>query len=92
MVYQITYELRNPDRDYSDLYLYLEKELGRGGVNVLKNTWWLSFAEEVDLEQLVESIRSHIEQSDIFYVSRITANSYNGWMPTQYWNWVKENL
>lgn len=44
MIYQLSYELKTPEKDYTSLYTFLEKVLG--GIHVLRDTWWIKYEGE----------------------------------------------
>lgn len=49
MVYQLSYELKTPDKDYGPLYSYLENDLGTSAKHVLRDSWWIAVDQELDV-------------------------------------------
>lgn len=92
MVYQLSYDLRSADKDYSDLFSFLEKGLGDGGINVLKDTWWIRFSSQPNLSAVVNDVKCYMDKTDIFCISKISDGDYNGWMPQKSWEWIKDYI
>lgn len=91
MVYQLTYELKSQERDYSSFYAFLEKEVGDSSIHVLRDSWWIYTAQAIPLDTLCDSIRSHLGEKDIFYLSEFRKEALNGWMPSSHWKWYNEH-
>lgn len=92
MVYQLTYELKSQDYDYSSFFSYLEKEIGESAIHVLRDSWWIYISNnEISVEELCNNIRSHLGDKDIFYLSELQKESVNGWMPSSHWKWYNEH-
>jgi hypothetical protein len=90
MIYQLTYELRTAEMDYSDFFSYLEQGLGGAALHVLRDAWWLSI-DESDINILCESIRAHLGEKDVFFISQLPTGQINGWMPQTSWKWYQEH-
>ena len=91
MVYIISYELRTPDKDYTGLYSFLEKEMGDSAVHVLRDTWWIELNDvEPNLAQLCDRIRSFMGEKDVFFIMDITNQHTNGWLASSSWKWLQE--
>lgn len=81
MVYQIIYELKTPEKDYSSLYTYLEKEMGESGIHVLRDCWWVANPRHSDdMQEMCKELRTYLGSSDIFYVSSLDDTALNGWL------------
>lgn len=92
MIFQLTYELKDTDRDYSEFYKYLDDGISGGdSVHVLRDTWWIACQDEVTVNSLCDSAKSYLGDNDLFFVTRIDENSINGWLPSSYWNWFRNN-
>lgn len=90
MIYQLSYELKTPDKDYTGLYLFLEKEMGGVSIHVLRDTWWIKYDEEQDINSLCDKIKEQMGENDVFYLAVLSANDINGWLPSSNWKWLKE--
>lgn len=91
MIYQLTYELKSPERDYSSFYTFLEKEVGDSAIHVLRDSWWIYLGQEKPVEELCDTIRPLLGEKDIFYLSILHKDSVNGWMPSSHWKWFNEH-
>ncbi len=91
MIYQLSYELRTPDYDYTSLYNYLETHFGDNVKHVLRDTWWLASSSSLDLVAIVHEMRDKIGANDGFYVSLLDTNEINGWLPSTLWQWFNDN-
>lgn len=90
MIYQLTYELRDSEKDYTDFFTYLEKELGDDALHILRDAWWFSL-DKADLDGMSDDIKKHMGDKDIFYLASITPGQINGWMPKSVWKWYNEH-
>lgn len=91
MVYQLTYELKSSEHDYSSFYSYLEKEVGESAIHVLRDSWWIFTPQEVSIDSLCDGIREHLGDKDIFYLSELRKEAVNGWMPSSHWKWYNDH-
>lgn len=89
MTYQLSYELKTPEMDYIPLYDYLEKELE--GKHVLRDTWWIRYKGEKNLDELCKKIRELMGENDVFFLSKIISGEIDGWMATSNWKWLFDN-
>lgn len=90
MIYQLTYELRTAEKDYSDFYSYLEKELGGSALHVLRDAWWIAL-NECDIESLCNDIRNRLGEKDVFFIALVPSGQINGWMAQTSWKWYQEH-
>lgn len=92
MIYQLTYELRHPDKDYTDFYSYLEKEIGDGALHVLRDAWWFTINQDDNgeiIDHLCENIKQRLGDNDVFFISSVTPGQINGWLAQSSWNWYQ---
>ncbi len=91
MIYQISYELRNPDRDYSEFFVFLEQNLGLNAIHVLRDVWWIATKAQEDIDDLTNRIidSGYLGKSDSFFIVEISSVDINGWMPGNTWKWYK---
>lgn len=90
MIYQLTYELRTAEMDYSDFFSYLEQGLGGVALHVLRDAWWLSI-DTSDINQLCDNIRTRLGEKDVFFIAQVPSGQINGWMPHTSWKWYQEH-
>ncbi len=92
MVFQLTYELKTLDRDYTPFYNFLEKDAGDSAIHVLRDSWWIHSSGSVTIADMCEKIREHLGDTDIFYLSELQQGSINGWMPSSHWKWYNDHM
>jgi hypothetical protein len=89
MVVQLTYELKDSDRDYSNLYACIES-LGPT-VHFLRDAWWIVLKDNsTNLLTLVEKIKENIGPNDLFQLVDITDMQSNGWLAKSSWDWLRD--
>lgn len=91
MIYNLNYELKTPDKDYTGLFNYLEHELGESRIHVLRDCWWIASKEELDIDETCDKIHEFIGEKDHFHFSLLTNAQINGWLPSSNWEWYNEN-
>ena len=84
-IIQIIYKL-NTDKDYTDLYKYLNSF---NHICVINNIWWIK--TDIEIKDIVKNIMQYLEDIDTFYVTTLDINNINGWLNTLYWKWLKNN-
>ena len=92
MIYQLSYELRTPGKDYTFLYAFLEKEVEGNAIHVLRDTWWIKYNGDKNVSELCEAIKKEMGEKDIFFLSEISGKEINGWMASSNWKWLNENV
>jgi hypothetical protein len=92
MIYQLTYELVNPDKDYTPLYQLLEKEIGDSSFHVLRDTWWISYHGTEDVKDLCAKIKSQLGVGDKFVLTELASEHTNGWLNSTSWEWRRNQL
>lgn len=91
MVYQLSYELRNTEKDYTSFYNFLEREMGQSALHVLRDSWWIHIDSPAELKTLCDNVRAHMGEKDIFFLSELHKDQVNGWMPSSHWKWLNEH-
>ena len=88
-VYLVTYDLKQPGRDYAPLYDTLKK--AASWWHYLESTWLL--ASPLTIEQWQQQIRGAIDSNDLFIILRLErGTAYTGWLPQEAWTWMQQNL
>jgi len=89
MTVQLTYELKDSDRDYSNLYTHIES-LGVA-VHFLKDAWWIEIQDDsTKLSELVNDIKKHMGENDLFHLVDISNKQTDGWLAKSSWDWLKQ--
>jgi hypothetical protein len=92
MIYQLTYELITPDKDYTPLYHLLETEISNEAIHVLRDTWWLNVDDSVSVDSLCEAIREKMGETDTFVLTQLSDTNTNGWLSASSWKWRRNIL
>lgn len=85
MVYQISYDLRKPGQDYSDLHEAI-KALGSWW-HYLESSWLVD--THLNAAQIFDRLNGHIDQNDLMLIIGVT-NDYAGWLPKDAWEWIRQ--
>lgn len=88
MIYLITYDLRFPGRDYSDLFAAI-KSLGAWW-HYLGSVWLVAPTNQTTVANISELLRGHIDKNDSLYVTTIGPNN-DGWLPKDAWDWIRNH-
>lgn len=91
MVYALSYELKSVEKDYAPFFHYLEHQLGKVAIHVLRDTWWISSDNELDVNAVCDEIRKLIAEKDRFYLYRLIDKDINGWLASSSWDFFKDN-
>lgn len=86
MVFNITYDLHQPGRDYRDLIAEIKK---RDWCKVFESTWFVDTRETAD--QLCDRLRTKMDQNDNLLVMA-AARPYQGWLDQRIWDWLNQRL
>lgn len=88
MLYLVTYDLKNKEKDYNNLY----ESIKNAGVS-----WWHYF-ESVWLIQTNSSIaecfnkiHSTMDDDDLLFIVEVTRQLRQGWLPQKAWDWIKQH-
>lgn len=87
MLYQISYELKKADKDYSELYLAIKK-LGNKYAHPMETVWFVD--SNSNLSEVSKSLMPYIDPiSDKLLVTQILVNGLGGRASTDFWKWIK---
>lgn len=88
MILLITYDLKQPDRDYSSLYDTIKSSC---------TTWW-HYLESVwivktdlTVDACSDMLHNAMDENDMLFVVDITGMKHQGWLPSKAWEWFKAN-
>ena len=84
--YLITYELKNPGRDYSGLYNTI-KSLGLWW-HYLASTWIIKSSTTLSAREISDRLVPHIDSNDYLLVIKIDTTDSQGWLPQDAWDWL----
>ena len=91
MVYSLSYELKSTDKDYTQLFSFLEQGIGEGGIHVLRDSWWIFSKTDLEISSTCDAIRSKMGEKDHFFFTKLSDSDINGWLPSSTWNWFRDN-
>ena len=87
MIVLITYDLKQPGRNYTDLYEAI-KSFG-DWQHPLESTWFVHVPDNTSLDLIVEKLKASADKNDFFFAVEITKN-YQGWLPKSFWTWLDQ--
>ena len=85
MIMLITYDLKQPDKDYSSLYESI-KQCGSLWWHYLESVWIVQ--TEFTPEECCDRIRPSMDENDYLLVVDITNQKKQGWLPSKAWEWL----
>jgi hypothetical protein len=92
-LFAITYDLRQPGRKYNELYDAIKTLAGEGNWQHPMESFWvvaISNYSYRDANSIYEEFRKYIDENDSLFVVRIDQSERQGWMPKNFWTWMKE--
>lgn len=87
MILLITYDLKQPDRDYVSLYEAI-KNTSRNWWHYLESTWLID--TNITPDECVKRLRQTMDEDDFLLVVDITGCARQGWLPSKAWDWIKQ--
>jgi hypothetical protein len=91
MIYILSYQLQTPDKDYAPLYKYIDS-IGTSAKHVLRDSWWIATPTVLNVDEVSLQIRQYLGEQDSVYLTLLAPNApVNGWLPSNYWEWYREN-
>lgn len=91
--YAITYDLRQPGRKYDELYEGIKNLAGEGNwQHPMESIWVIAVSDysSKNAESVYSSLRKFIDDNDSLFVTKIDNYDHQGWMPKNFWDWLKE--
>lgn len=91
--FAIIYDLRQPERNYNELYDAIKELAGEGNwQHPMESFWVVSISDYSykNAESIYETLRLQVDDNDSLFISRIDNVEHQGWMPKNFWNWFKE--
>ena len=88
MINLITYDLKQPDRNYEALYESI-KQCGGTWWHYLDSIWLVK--TDFTPSQCYDRIRPNIDDNDLLFIVEISGQKRQGWLPKDAWVWIKEN-
>jgi hypothetical protein len=85
MIYTISYDLKKPGQDYSDLIKAI-KALGTSWAHPCDSYWLVETS--MGSKAIFERLRHHIDTNDSILISRFDENDRAGWISKEIWDWL----
>ncbi len=85
--YCVSYDLRQPDRNYTGLFERLKSS--PSWWHYLESTWLIATNESAT--QLANRLAPAIDRNDLLLVIEVR-RGVGGWLPRDAWNWITKNV
>ena len=92
-LFAIIYDLRQPGRKYNELYDAIKVIAKETNWQHPMESFWVVAVSDYsiwDANKIYEELRKHIDANDSLFVVRIDGAERQGWMPKNFWTWLKE--
>lgn len=87
MLILITYDLKQPNKDYEALYDAI-KGCGSNWWHYLESTWLIQ--TNISPDECAKRLRQAMDDDDFLLVVDITRQQRQGWLPSKAWDWIKQ--
>lgn len=88
MLVLITYDLKQPERNYDTMYEAI-KQCGTAWWHYLESVWIVNTHSTP--QECYNRIKPNMDDNDYLFIVDITKQNRQGWLPTKAWEWLKEN-
>lgn len=88
MIVLVTYDLKQPDRNYDALYAAI-KQSGTVWWHYLESVWLIR--TEMTPAQCFDRIHPNMDENDSLFIVDISHKPHQGWLPKDAWEWIKTN-
>lgn len=89
-LFSITYDLKQPGRNYSELYEVIKTLAGENRwQHPLESCWIVKVEDAVTVKYVSDLLRVAMDVRDSLFVVDITKCSYQGWLPGSFWEWMR---
>lgn len=82
--YIISYDLKNPGRDYTSLYEAIKTN--RDWQHPLESLWLVYTRESAD--DIYNTIKPKLDNNDLLFISELNPDNRQGWMAKSCWEWL----
>lgn len=83
----ITYDLRQPGRDYASMYEAIKKN--RAWWHYLESVWIIVTTETAS--DIWNTLYQHMDKNDFLMIIEVR-NNVQGWLPKDAWDWIAKNV
>ena len=90
-LFLITYDLKQPGRNYTELYELIKTLAGDNcWQHPLESTWVVKMNDNISVNGITTKLRVAMDAKDSLFVVEITGMNYEGWLPRSFWDWMKK--
>lgn len=88
----ITYDLKQPDRNYSSLYDAIKSLAGKDNwQHPLESVWIIHVSSnDITADTIFQLIHEQMDNDDSLFIAEISQQDRQGWLPQSFWEWMKE--
>lgn len=88
MILLISYDLKEPNRDYESLYEAI-KNAGTSWWHYLESTWIIN--TNLPIDECSNLLHGAMDANDTLLIVDITGKAHQGWLPSKAWDWFSTN-
>lgn len=89
--FAITYDLKQPGRNYSALYDAIRSLAGDGNWrHPLESVWIVRLDDTFTSQSVFEAIHGQMDENDSLFIFDVTQSDRQGWLPQSFWKWMKD--
>ena len=90
-LFLITYDLKQPGRNYTELYDLIKSIAGdEMWQHPLESSWVVKLQDSATVAEITTRIRGVMDSRDSLFVIDITGRQYQGWLPRSFWDWMNK--
>jgi len=87
MLYLITYDLKRPIQNYTELFNLLRNK--GDWWHYLDSTWLIRSNDSIN--SLADDIRNILDPNDRFLIFEVTGKYSQGWLSSEAWEWINSH-
>lgn len=89
MLYLVSYDLKESEKDYNSLFEAI-KGCSTQWWHYLESVWIINSKNSID--ECNSLIKAQMSDKDFLFIVDITDKKYQGWLPSRAWEWIKSNI
>lgn len=86
--YLISYDLKSPGHNYSELYDAI-KRLGEWK-HPMESTWVVLTEDNTTAVMIRENLKKSLVAGDLVFVVNVSSAEYAGWLASSFWEWYRK--
>lgn len=88
-MYLISYDLKNPGRDYTSLY---ERIKGIGDWQHPMESVWLVATDKFDEDAIYELLKPVMDKNDLLLILQVYPEKRQGRLAKSFWSWMQKYI